>query len=226
MLRWLLLVLVAANALFFSWSQGLWVEQGWVPVHVNEPERLQQELQASAIRLLNSPTDAAEPSPPPVATVAPVSTEPLACWWSPGFSPGESNTLRQAMDNLGLPDSAWSLSENRTTGRWIVYWGKFETPEVMALRKASLRRLEIDYREVTVPRLAPGLALGTYSTEEAAEEALASVKTQGVRTARVAMERAETVSWALRLPAVTEAQRLEVSALGSALAGKALLACP
>lgn len=223
MLRWVLLLLVAANAVFFAWSQGLMADHGWAPVRESEPERLQQQVQAQAIRLLNSANDKPAEA---VTEVAEVPPEPTSCWWSPGFSLLESNTLRQALNALSLPVDAWSLNENRSTGRWIVYWGKFETPELMAQRKATLRRLKIDHREVTLPRLAPGLALGTFSTEQAAQEVLATVQAQGIRTARVAMERAETVTWSLRLPAITEAQRLEVSALGSALAGKSLLACP
>lgn len=223
MLRWVLLVLVAANAVFFAWSQGLLADQGWAPERVSEPQRLQQEVQASAIRLLNSAPDTAQADAPTEPVVV---AEPTSCLWAPGFSPGQADTLRQAMNALSLPDSVWSLSENRSNGRWIVYWGKFDKPEVMAQRKATLRRLKIDYREVTLPRLAPGLALGTFSNEDAAKDALVTVQSQGIRTARVAMERAESVNWALRLPAITEAQRTVVLSVGEALAGKTLLACP
>jgi hypothetical protein len=223
MLRWMLLVLMAANAVFFSWSQGLFASHGWAPAQVSEPQRQQQEIQASAIRVLNSVNETS-PEPVPIEVSPPVET--TSCLWAPGFSPDQADTLRQALIALPLPDTAWSLSENRSKGRWIVYWGKFEKPEVMLQRKASLRRLKIDHREVTLPRLAPGLALGTYSSEEAAQEALNKVQEQGIRTARVAVERAETVNWALRLPAVTEAQRLQILSVGDALAGKTLLACP
>ena len=223
MLRLLLLLLVAANALFFAWSQGLFSEQGWAPERVSEPERLQQEVQATAIRLLNSAPDTA-PSDAPTEPV--VVAEPTSCLWAPGFSPAQADALRQAMGGLDLPASAWSLTEARSNGRWIVYWGKFEKPELMAQRKARLRQLNIEFREVTLPRLSPGLALGTFSNEEAAKEALAGFQAKGVRTARVAMERAESVSWALRLPAITETQRSVVLSVGTALAGKSLLACP
>lgn len=223
MLRWVLLVLVAANAVFFAWSQGLLAEQGWAPTPVREPQRLQQEVQATAIRLLNSATDPA-PSDAPNGPV--VVTEPTSCLWASGFSPEQANALRQALDALSLPADTWSLSENRINGRWIVYWGKFDNPEVMAQRKATLRRLKIDYRDVTLPRLAPGLALGTFSNEEAAKETLSKVQSQGIRNARVAMERAESVNWALRLPAVTETQRSAVLSVGEALAGKTLQTCP
>lgn len=223
MLRVLLLLLVAANALFFAWSQDLFADQGWGPDQVSEPQRLQQEVQASAIRLLNSANDKTESNEPAQAMVV---AEPTSCLWTPGFSPDQADALRQAMNGLDLPASVWSLTEARSNGRWIVYWGKFEDAEVMAQRKARLRQLNIDFREVTLPRLSPGLALGTFSNEEGAKEALALVQAKGVKTARVALERAESVSWALRLPAITEAQRSVVLSVGDALAGKSLLACP
>jgi hypothetical protein len=226
MLRWVLLVLVVANAVFFSWSQGLWADQGWAPTRVSEPERMQQEVQAPAIRLLNSPTETTDKSTEPTTADSAVPAEPTSCSWMPGLSPGQADALRQAMGTLSLPEGIWSLSENRSPGRWIVYWGKFESPEVMTQRKATLRRLKIDHRDVTLPRLAPGLALGTFSNEDAAKEALGKVQAQGIRTARVAVERAETVNWALRLPAITETQRQAIMGLGAALAGKTLQACP
>jgi hypothetical protein len=47
----------------------------------------------------------------------------------------------------------------------------------------------------------------------------------GVRTARVAQERAESLSFTLRLPAATPAQQAAVASLGAPLAGKTLQAC-
>jgi hypothetical protein len=227
MLRWVLLVLVLANAVFFSWSQGFWAAQGWAPARMNEPERLQHELQAQAIRLLNSTKEPAEPlTPNPTPTDAVTPTEPASCWWVPGLNRNEADTVRQAMEALSLPASAWSLIENRSNGRWIVYWGKFEKPEMMAQRKATLRQLKIDYREVTQPRWAPGLALGTFSSEAAAKDALSNVQGRGVRNARVVQERPESISWALRLPAISETERGVVLGVANAWADKTLLACP
>jgi|LauGreDrversion2_3_1035106.scaffolds.fasta_scaffold07569_2 hypothetical protein len=226
MLRWVLLVLVIANAVFFSWSQGLWAAQGWAPARLSEPERMQQQVQAQAIRVLNSAAETADKTTEALTTDSVVPTEPKSCLWASGFSPGQADALRQAMGTLSLPEGVWSLSENRSPGRWIVYWGKFESSDVMIQRKATLRRLKIDHRDVTLPRLAPGLALGTFSNEDAAKEALSKVQAQGIRTARVAVERAETVNWALRLPAITEAQRQAIMGLGAALADKTLQACP
>ena len=92
-------------------------------------------------------------------------------------------------------------------------------------KKAELRELGVTFRDVGTPGLAPGLALGTYSSEAAAQQALQDVGKKGVRTARVAQEREETSAWNLRLPEVTDAQRATVTGLGSALVGKRLQRC-
>jgi len=202
MLRLLLLLLVAANALFFAWSQGFLAQHGWAPSRISEPERMQQELQPQAIRLLNSPRAPAQSDPAlpanQAASAAPL--EPTSCLWAAGFSPEQAEVLRTGLTALSLPQSAWSLTENRSNGRWIVYWGKFEQPDVMARRKATLRRLKIEFREVTLPRLAPGLALGTFSSEAAARESLVAIQAKGVRTASVAVERPESLSWTCACP--------------------------
>lgn len=88
-----------------------------------------------------------------------------------------------------------------------------------------MRALGVQFRELTTSGLAPGLALGTYSTEAAARQALQQTEQGGVRTARVAQERAESVSFSLRLPAITDAQRVVVDGLREAMAGKTLRRC-
>jgi hypothetical protein len=127
------------------------------------------------------------------------------------------------MESTGLPASAWRLDEVRLGGRWIVYMGRYNV-EQMARKKSELRELKVDFREVNIAA-GPGLALGTFSTEEAAEQGLLDLGRKGVRTARVEPERGEVTSYVLRLPAVTEAQRAEVASLGAALAGKTLNPC-
>jgi hypothetical protein len=132
--------------------------------------------------------------------------------------------LRTALQQLGLPDGAWRLNEVLSGGRWIVYMGRYND-EQMARKKTELRDIKIEFREVTVPALGRGLALGTFSSEASAEQALQDLSKKGVRTARVAVERPEGTNFVLRLPAATAAQHAQVAGLGAALAGKTLQAC-
>jgi hypothetical protein len=244
---WLLLI---ANAAYFAWTQGYLAPVGLAPVEQTEPERLQAQIKPETLRLLNGPKDAppapapATPSPTDTsptaatetapaatssatasspATAAPPPPEPTACWLAGGFTPPQADALRTALSASGLPRSSWQLNEARTGGRWVVYMGRYND-EQLDKKRAELRLLDVPFRTLPPP-LGPGLALGTYSTEEAAQQGLKDVGKQGVRTARVVQERAESVAWTLRLPAITDVQRDTVAGLGAAMAGKRLQSC-
>jgi hypothetical protein len=167
-------------------------------------------------------------APPAVPTPAPAvvaGNEPRSCWLAAGFTEAQTELLRAELALLGLPASSWQLAETRSGGRWIVYMGRYDNAEQVERKKAELRGLGVQFREITATGLAPGLALGTYSTEAAARQALQQTEQDGVRTAKVAQERAESVSFTLRLPAITAAQRAAVDGLRDAMAGKALRRC-
>ena len=161
------------------------------------------------------------PSPPPAVAA----NAPRECWQATGFTEAQAELLRAELALLGLPPSGWQLTENRSNGRWIVYMGRYDNNEQVERKKAELRALGVQFRELTTSGLAPGLALGTYSTEAAARQALQQTEQGGVRTAKVAQERAESVSFSLRLPAITDAQRAAVDGLREAMAGKTLRRC-
>lgn len=255
MLRLVIWMLVLANAGYFAWTQGYLAAVGWAPAEQTEPERLQAQIQPGSLRLLNSAkpatgalppqipmppapvieqpaiTPIAEPtvsaSPTPTLTVS-APEEPAApraaCWQANGYTPVQADSLRAALALLDLPRGSWALNEAQTGGRWVVYMGRYNE-EQMERKKTELREINVEFREVSVPSLSPGLALGTYSSEASARQALQDVIRKGVRTARVAQERAESTSWALRLPAVTDTQRAAVASLGAPLAGKPLQRC-
>ena len=250
MLRVVIGLLVLANAGYFAWTQGYLGALGLKPVVQSEPERLRSQIKPEGLRLLNAPRPAEAPSndataptatppspPAPEATAATTvaaaevpakpqtdNTPATACWQAAIYSPAQADVLRSALQQLGLPDGAWRLNEVLSGGRWIVYMGRYND-EQMARKKTELRDIKIEFREVTVPALGRGLALGTFSSEASAEQALQDLSKKGVRTARVALERPEGTNFVLRLPAVTAAQRAQVAGLGAALAGKSLQAC-
>jgi hypothetical protein len=256
MLRWVIWLLVLANAGYFAWSQGHLGELGLGPTEQREPERIKAQIHPEALRLLNGPRPEAAgplaPEPPvqaPVPTPAPAPAEatpaqvaapaqpapeppaPLAsnearsCWQASVFNETQADALRAALTLLDLPSGSWTFNESRSGGRWIVYMGRYDNDEQLDRKKAELRDIKVSFREVSAPGLSPGLALGTYSTEAAAEQALKDAARQGVRTAQVAQERAESRNFTLRLPSATAAQRNAVANLGSALAGKSLERC-
>jgi len=169
-----------------------------------------------------APVAAAPASSPADGSEAPA---PTACFEAGGFTSAQAELLRAEFRLLGWAGNLWQLNEVRSPARWLVYMGRYDTPEQAARKKAELRALGINHRDVTTPGLSPGLALGTYSTEAAARTALEQAARSGVRTARVVQEREESLSFNLRLPAITDAQRRTVDGLRGAMGGRSLQAC-
>lgn len=227
MLRLVAIALLLANAVYFAWTQGFLAGLGLAPVQQSEPERLNAQIEPGTLRLLNGPraeaedvaqaTDAAPTGSPEVAPAT-------SCWQASGFTAPQADALRAALVSTGLNEALWQFSEAKSSGRWIVYMGRYND-EQMAKKKGELRELKIEFREVNLPSAGPGLALGTFSSEESVRQALKDVARKGVRTARAALERPESVSWILRLPAITDEQRTSIESLGESLAGKKLQPC-
>lgn len=229
MLRIVAIVLLLANGVYFAWTSGWLAGMGLPAAQQREPERLKAQLEPGTLRLLNGERaddpGAAPTKAPEAPEAAPIAAAPAqACWQATGFTAPQAEVLRSALGRIDLSSDQWQLSETRSSGRWVVFMGRYND-EQMAKKKAELRELKIEFREVNLPSAGPGLALGTFTSEEAVQQALKDVAKKGVRTARAAVERPEAVSVTLRLPAITEEQRSSVEALGDALAGKKLQAC-
>ena len=247
MLRWVITLLIVANAGFYAWTNGHLAPLGFAPSDQREPERLQAQIQPEAMRLLNAPEPPAKPAPKADtsadSTVAPVTADPTApsvpapvvasepqlpptsCWYARGFTQAQIEPLQKRLLDLALPKGSWRIQEVRSGGRWVVYMGRYND-ELMGKKKEELRKLKVEFRTLSEPPLGPGLALGTFSSEAAAEQGLENVSRKGVRSARVAKDREESVSHTLRLSEITTEEREAVLGLGpEILAGKSLQAC-
>lgn len=149
--------------------------------------------------------------------------EPEACYQANGIEEAQADSIRRAL--AGRPKGDWELVANHQGGRWMVYMGKFPDAEFMDRKRGELRLMNIDFDRAG-GSFEPGLSLGRFSTEEAAQRQLATFARQGVRTARVVQERPDVTTYALRLPKATPSMRNEVAALaGKNLVPKALQAC-
>ena len=177
--------------------------------------------ESAAVEAALGPEATSAPAAPVTAAAEPA----RACWQAGTFTEAQVDRLRTALPDLGLPASGWQLVESRSNGRWIVYMGRYDNEEQLERKRAELRELKVDFRTVSAPGLAPGLALGTFSSEAAAQQGLEKVMRDGVRTARLVQERAESLNFTLRLPAATPVQRAAVASMGPPLAGKTLQAC-
>ena len=155
-------------------------------------------------------------APPPPAPA------PGVCLQAGVFNQQQADTLRRAA--ASLPAGSWRLEPVQLPGRWMVYVGKLADADAVRTKRSELRDLGVD-TDRPGAALEPGLSLGRFSSEEAAQRALTDLGRKGVRTARVVQERRDTPAYLLRLPNADAALRQQVRGLRGALAGKELRAC-
>ncbi len=224
MLRAAVLILLLANAGYYAWTQGLLRSWGLAPQEQSEPERLANQLNPEALRVLPG-KGAKEPPPAPIAagTAGEPAPSPTGeCLQAGAFDERQAEALRAAA--APLPQGSWVLEATPVPGRWMVYMGRFADAEAVDKKRAELRARNVAYDRPGAA-FEPGLSLGRFASEEAANRELANLGRQGVRTARVVLERPEAKAYTLRLPAVDAAVRPQLDALRPALAGKALRSC-
>jgi hypothetical protein len=224
MLRWTVAVLIAANLLFFAWTRG-WLDPlvGVDPQGDREPQRLQRQVHPERVQV--QPLTASEAdAPDDDAASAPARTEPfstaaseaaavpgtagvatgteghaLACLEAGPFDPGDLQTAEAALRNAGLAPQHWQRLPVAAAPVWLVYMGRFADAATLQHKEAELQRIHVGFDEVqAAPALEPGLSLGRFGDEAAAQDALARLAQRGVRTARVVALKAPSAQQLLR----------------------------
>lgn len=217
MLRFLVLLLLLANAAYFAWTEGHLALFGLVPSVQNEPARLEAQINPKAVRLLTSAElrrlEAGAVVPPPV---------PL-CLQSPLLDSRAVLAVQAAAQ--ALPAGSWVLESASESARWIIYMGKFASADAATKKKQELRQLNIVFETLNSAALEPGISLGGYETQAEATQELAVLSKQGVRTAKVVQEKPAQQGQILRLPSVDEALRSKLDGVKTALGGSALKVC-
>ena len=237
MLRLAVIALLLANAGYYAYTQGWLRSAGLVTPEQAEPQRLQQQIRPETLKVLRAQGATNNPTPPPAPAVAPAADTaastpaPTAaapadageCLQAGIFDEKQATALRTAA--ASLPQGSWSLEPTPITGRWMIYMGRFDDQDTLDKKRAELRARKVDFDRAG-GTLEPGLSLGRFSTEEAAQRGLTALNAQGVRTARVIQERQAATGFILKLPAVTDAQRQRwLATLRPAMAGKTLGSC-
>ncbi len=175
----------------------------------------------AAVAAVASVAAAAKPDKPP----APVEARTI-CLQAGAFDENQANRLRKALGRLPANAGSWNLNSATLPSRWMVYMGKFPDNDSLNKKRNELRNRDVSYDRPRIAELEPGLSLGRYSSEEAAQRALAQLSNKGVRSARVVPERAETPAFVLQLSAVpVDARQRVINTLRPALAGKTLRPC-
>ena len=237
MLRLAVIALLLANAGYYAYTQGWLRSAGLVTPEQAEPQRLQQQIRPETLKVLRAQGATNNPTPPPApaaapaadtaaSTPAPTATTPAdagECLQAGVFDDKQAAALRTAA--AALPAGSWSLEPTPINGRWMIYMGRFDDQDTLDKKRAELRARKVDFDRAG-GTLEPGLSLGRFSTEEAAQRGLTALNAQGVRTARVIQERQAATGFILKLPAVTDAQRQRwLATLRPAMAGKTLGSC-
>lgn len=237
MLRLAVIALLLANAGYYAYTQGWLRSAGLVTPEQAEPQRLQQQIRPETLKVLRAQGATNNPTPPPAPAAAPAADTtasapaPTAaapadageCLQAGVFDDKQATALRTAA--ASLPPGSWTLEPTPITGRWMIYMGRFDDQDTLDKKRAELRARKVDFDRAG-GTLEPGLSLGRFSTEEAAQRGLTALNAQGVRTARVIQERQAATGFILKLPAVTDAQRQQwLATLRPAMAGKTLGSC-
>jgi hypothetical protein len=221
MLRLLALTLLLLNGVYFAWSQGLLLVYGFGPAAQSEPQRLARQIQPEALTVLTAKeqlalADAAKQPAP----------KPAVCLQVGVFDEAQGARLRSALAAAQLIEGSWLLEDAVAPGRWIVYMGKFASPEALAKKRGELAALKLQLQPLNNPALQPGLSLGGFDNQAAANTLLEALRLRGVRTAQVVQEYPPVNGILLRVPAADEALRARLDALEPVLAGKSWVTCP
>lgn len=219
MLRLTVLILILLNGLYFAWSEGALQGLGYGPVQQTEPQRLSQQIKPELIQVL-SPEEARrlELAARPVA-------KPTECLQTGLLTAAVSAKLKAALEASAWPAGAWRLEPVIVPERWIIYMGKFPNAEFQARKRGELLALNVKLQPLSLTSLQPGLSLGSFETQSAAQNGLKELMARGVKSAKVVQERPEERGDVLRLPTVDDAVRAQLDELKGLLAGEPLRTC-
>ena len=152
----------------------------------------------------------------------PEKPEKKECMVAGSFDAKQVDALRLQLAKL--PEGSWRLDSSTSAGRWMVYVGKFNSQEALDTRRDELRALDISTDRARIASLEPGISLGRFSSEEAAERHLATIGKKGVNGAKVVVERPEAVSYTVRWPKMDAATKKRVQSW-HVMDGKDLRSC-
>lgn len=214
MLRNLVLLLLSANILYFAWSEGLLQSYGLSPNSGSEPHRVEEQLLPQALQPVR-----AQDTP---ASVPAASTQ---CLRSGPWDQEQTAALGDALQ-AAFPPGSWRFDAVSPVPRWIVYMGKFSSPDLLKRKLSQLAAISgVKAQEPRDPALLPGISLGGFDTEPLALAELARLNRVGVRTARVVQENQPSVKNMLVFAAVSQGMQAALRDLQPMLQAHELQPC-
>ena len=149
---------------------------------------------------------------------------PTQCLQAGLYTEAQTGVLRTTLQTA-LPGGGWVLESSVEPARWIVYMGRYVDTEALNKKRTELRQRNVSFEPLNNPALEPGLSLGSFATQNEANEELARISTRGVKTARVVQSRPEVRGQKLRFAAVDASLRSQLDSLKPRLLGKTLRLC-
>lgn len=174
MLRALLILLLAANAAFFAWTQG-WLDTitGLRAQGDREPERLQQQQHPERLTLV-SPQNAK-------------ALQTRACL---ELGPVDGNEalrgLQAQLDKAGVAAGEWQDIASEVAGVWAVATIKFPNKEFQTRKEETYKRLKISYEYLSGPAdEMPSMLLSRHASEKAAADQVEALSQRALKGLRV-----------------------------------------
>lgn len=141
--------------------------------------------------------------PPPFTNATSQSVMPASCWQA-RFWPAEAKSALLAALTRQADDVLWRLLPSQLDQRWVVI--NDGSGQALAQLKTRLRRAGLDYRD-SKPPLPPGVIVGTFSTEGAANALLAELNARREQGFEVRQSRPDSLVWEVAIYAHTALDR-------------------
>jgi hypothetical protein len=191
MLRVLIGLLMAANALVWAWQQDLLARVGWPAQPPAQGAAIPEEALAPE-RII---PDANGDAPPPVAALAPsdalaINPTPAswACWRLGPYAVSLQGRLQKVLP-LNSPQVSWTLVDTVLPQRWVVVSERTTSAKELAALTERAKQAQVDHRTSDADVLKGRLILGTFVNRDLAVNALSRMLEGGWGPLSVMRER-------------------------------------
>ncbi|MGD9787407.1 MAG: SPOR domain-containing protein [Sulfuricellaceae bacterium] len=198
-LRWLFILLLLANGLFFAYGRFALPPSG-------EPLSFHPSLNSDKLKPLGD-----LPAPVPALSTAAPATGLCLEWGALGDD--KLPAARQALDNLRLPPNSMTLRRlEENTGNYWVYIPPLRSAEDAQKKLGEVRALGVEEGYILQGNASwkNAISLGVFSTEEGAKRQLATLQAKGVRSAVVGARKHDTGQTVIRIRQVDDKTMAEV----------------
>jgi sporulation related protein len=231
-MRALFLFLVLANLAFFAWSRYV-----SPPEVTADPLPLLREIDPGKLRIV-APADLPPPSPQKPAAVKPApvlaqaaaAPAALKCLEWGSFTLTDAPRAEKALEPLALGARLAQRRTEETAGWWVFIppQGARNQRQAAQRKAAELKALGVEEYFI-VQEAGPNrwsVSLGVFRNEEAARARLATLRKQGVRSARVGARETVVPKVWLQVKSVDAALESKLKEIASQTDSTELRACP